>query len=402
MSKYSNEDSLKIFELYNKLGSYSAVAQQLGIDRRTVKRHVNSVHDENSVLVKEATRTGIPLDRVSHYWLKTKNEQGDDVSIFVRNKAEIMEYEEIRDNLINDLKAYAPNPTPKVYPPLPESKQHLLVLDPADIHIGKLALTEETGSRDYNINVAIQRVLNGTTDILARAQSFGVHHIVIIVGNDVLHIDTTTRTTTGGTPQDTDGQWWSMFTAARDMYIEVINRAKEIADVTIVFCPSNHDYKLGFALTDVIYAWYRNDPNVNVSDYAKSPRHRKYIRYGSNLIGVTHGDGAKNKDLPSLMQYEAREDWAQTRYCYWYVHHMHHKYRTVNSIELEKDYSGVTILSSGVNDIDSVKNISIECIRTPSEPDGWHAKNGYINQTAIEGFLHHVRNGQVARLTSYV
>ena len=393
-------NSKEIFELYQELGSYNATAKIVGCDPRTVKRHVNQWHEQDSFATKEATRTGIPFGKVSHYWLKTKNEEGDDVSMFVKNKHEVMEYEEIRDALIKDLSSFAPRVDPIKYEDSEYDREHLLVIDPADIHIGKLALTEETGAPDYNTDVAFERVMYGVMDILAKAKSFGIAQIAIVIGNDILHIDNQKRTTTGGTPQDTDGQWWGMFEKARNLYVNIIEMAKGHAPVTLVFCPSNHDRALGFGITDSLYSWYRNDANVTLTDYGKSMRHRKYIRFGENLIGFTHGDGAKAKDLTSLMQYEAREDWAKAKYSYWYVHHLHHKFRIVNSVEVEKDYTGVTVIGNygGRNPLSTT---AIECIRSPSEADAWHAINGYVNQCAIEAFIHHPKYGQVARLTSY-
>lgn len=392
-------DTKEIFELYQELGSYTAAAKIVGCDPRTVKRHVNKWHEHNSFAAQEATRTGIPFGKVSHYWLKTKNEEGDDVSMFVKNKHEVMEYEEIRDALIKDLQDFAPVVAPIKYEDSINS-EHLLVIDPADIHLGKLALTEETGVPEYNTDIAFNRVVSGVMDILVKAKPFGIKNIVIVAGNDILHIDNQRRTTTNGTPQDTDGQWWGMFETARNLYVNIIEMAKTIAPVTLVFCPSNHDRALGFGITDSLYSWYRNDANVMISNYGKSMRHRKYIRFGNNLLGFTHGDGAKSKDLTSLMQYEARDDWAQVKYSYWYVHHLHHKFRLVNNVEIEKDHTGVTVIGNyGV--FDPQMTTSVECIRSPSEADSWHSINGYVNQCAIEAFIHDPIFGQVCRLTSY-
>lgn len=393
-------NSKEIFELYNELKSYSATGKQLGIDYRTVKRHVQKYHEEDSFASQEATRTGIPFGKIRHYWLKTKNDEGDDVSIFVKNEHDIMEYDEIRRALIEDLKDFAPTVDKIERDPLPISNKHLLVIDPADVHIGKLAMVEETGAEYYDINVALTRVFQGTQDILSKASGFGLEHIVVVVGNDILHIDNPRRTTTSGTPQDTDGQWWSMFEQARNLYVEIIELAKKYADVTVVYCPSNHDYTLGFGIADSLYSWYRNDANVTFSDYGKSMRHRKYIQYGTNLIGFTHGDGAKNKDLTSIMQFEAKQQWSQTNFSYWYVHHLHHKFRIVNGIEVEKDHTSVTVIG-GHGNIGSNHNTIIECVRSPSPADGWHSRNGYLNRAAIEGFIHHIEDGQVARITSY-
>lgn len=400
-------DTQEIFDAYNIYGSYSKTAKNLGIDPRTVRKHVESFHEQNSFVSAEAHRTGIPFNKISHYWLKTKNEEGDDVSVFVKNQSDVMEYEELRDKLVEDMLAFSPR-VDKISRELYteengsfQLKKNLLILDPADIHIGKLAVKDETGDDSYNIDIAIGRVYYGVRDLLTKAKLFGISNIVIVVGNDILHTDNTKRTTTGGTPQDTDGQWWQAFEAAREMYVTIIEIAKEVADVTLVFAPSNHDFTLGFGLMDSLYSWYHNDANVTVTNYGKSMRHRKYIQFGNNLIGISHGDGAKNKDLTSLMQYEAKEYWSDSEYAYWYVHHMHHKYRIVNGLQVEKDYNGVTVIGPERLNVKQKDSVEIECIRTPSTPDSWHAKKGFMNMAAIEAFIHDPEFGQRARLTSF-
>ena len=98
--------------------------------------------------------------------------------------------------------------------------------------------------------------------------------------------------------------------------------------------------------------------------------------YGKNLIGTTHGDGAKFQDLPLLMAQEASEHWSETKHRYVYTHHVHHK--------TSKDFVGVTV----------------ESLRSPSGTDSWHHRNGYQhNPKAVEGFIHSKEFGQVARLT---
>lgn len=388
------------YSAYKNAGSYAAAARELGVDARTVKRRVEAYYRDPrfSTMAFEAERTGTPIDKVSHYWLKTRNEEGDDVSLFVKNHLDAVSYDELRERLIEDIKSFAPTP-PKIPRLKKDIGEHLLVLDPADVHLGKLAVTEETGHESYDLGLAVKRTYDGCVKIIERAHMYGLEKIAIIVGNDILHIDSPRRTTTSGTPQDTDGQWWQHFEAGRRLYVDVIEYAKQYADVQVIYCPSNHDYMLGFGLADSIYSWYRNDKNVDFSDYGKSIVHRKYIQFGWNLIGVTHGDGAKNKDLQSLMQHEAKSAWADTKFAYWYIHHFHHKNRITNNVQIEKDYTGVTVINYAGNLTNNIA--SIECIRSPSPADSWHARNGYVNYQALEGFIHHPTDGQVGRITTF-
>ena len=74
-----------------------------------------------------------------------------------------------------------------------------------------------------------------------------------------------------------------------------------IAPVDCVHSMSNHDYMSGFHLAHALKAWFRNTDSVSVDD---SPIHRKYYVYGSSLIGLTHGDGAKGNSLALHMAQE--------------------------------------------------------------------------------------------------
>jgi hypothetical protein len=245
-------------------------------------------------------------------------------------------------------------------------------LDPADIHIGKLASSFETGE-EYNNQIAVQRVKEGVKGILDKTAGFNINKILFIAGNDILHIDTPRRTTTSGTFQDTDGMWYDNFLIAKQLYIELLEMLVTVADVHFCFNPSNHDYTNGFFLADTIQSWFSKSENIT---FDCSIAHRKYYTYGENMIGSTHGDGAKAQDLPLLMAQESPQSWAQTKHRYVYTHHVHHK--------TSKDYIGVTV----------------ESLRSPSGTDSWHDRNGYKGAPkAVEGFLHHPEHGQIARIT---
>jgi hypothetical protein len=331
---------------------------------RRVQRHKRLNH--HPALATECDAVGLPLENVTNYWYK-----GKQYSVHVKGDKS-KTYEEIRDEIVASMQEYSP-----VYPTIIRSNNtdgHLLVVDPADIHIGKLATAYETGDK-YNVEIAMKRVLDGVRGIIQKANGFNIDQILFIAGNDILHTDSPKRTTTSGTPQDTDGMFYENFLCAKKLYVEVIELLMQVADIHFVFNPSNHDYQSGFFLADVIQSWFRNSPNIT---FDCSIAHRKYYQYGSNLIGSTHGDGAKPQDLPMLMAVESRESWADTKHKYFYSHHLHHK--------ISKDYIGVTV----------------ESLRSPSGTDSWHHRNGYGvgGVKAVEGFIHHKEFGQVARLSN--
>ena len=258
---------------------------------------------------------------------------------------------------------------------------HCLVLDPADVHVGKLATVSDTNSH-YDIDKAVNQVDEGIDGILNKSFGFNIDKVIFVIGNDCLHIDSPQRKTTSGTPQDTSGMWHEAFIAAKEMYVRAIERILPYSDVEIIFNPSNHDYMSGFMLAQTIEAYFRWSKNVT---FDVSICHRKYTRYGVNMIATSHGDGAKLADTPLLMATENPQMWNDCPFRYIYLHHLHHK--QTHKFMSGKDFIGVTA----------------EYLRTPSPSDSWHHRNGYVGaKKAIEGFIHSFENGQVARLTHHV
>ena len=205
---------------------------------------INDIRKSHVALNDECEKTGIPIEDVKHYWYKS-----DHFSMF--NKPNQKTYVDLRDEMIREMCKYSPK-----YPTLKRQKikdGHCLVIDPADIHFGKLSRAFETGD-EYNIKIAEKRVLNGVQGILNKTLGFNIDQIVLIIGNDILHIDTPHRKTTSGTPQDTDGMWYDAFLKAKDTIIKVVESLIPIADVHIIYNPSNHDYMSGFYLADSIYS----------------------------------------------------------------------------------------------------------------------------------------------------
>jgi hypothetical protein len=319
--------------------------------------------------IKEATdEAGVDDKDVKHGWLKTK-----DASLFFKNPnfkvEELNEIQRIKDECINEVKKYAPKY--HAIETIKSEDTHLLVIDIADLHIGKLATAFETGE-DYNSQIAVKRAKDGLQGILNKAKGFNIDKVLFVAGNDILHTDNNKRSTNAGTPQDTDGMWYENFIMAKNLYIELLEKLMSFANVEVVYNPSNHDLTHGFFLMQLIEAHFSKSTirfNVDL-------KHRKAFKYGKNLIGTTHGDGAKIENLPLLLATEFPILWSETKHRYIYSHHVHHK--------TSKDFIGVTF----------------ETLRSPSGSDSWHHKNGYTGvPKAVEGYIHHKEFGQIARLT---
>lgn len=275
----------------------------------------------------------------------------------------------LHNEFINEVKKYSFK-----YPEFKRVKikeAHCLVFDAADIHIGKICSSFETGCT-YNRQIAVKRVREGLHGIIQKASGYEIDKVIFIAGNDVLHVDNAKATTTSGTHQDTDGMWYDNYMMAKKLLVEVIETLLTIADVEVVYNPSNHDFTHGFMLLDSVSSWFHNCKQVT---FDNDMRHRKYTKYGKNIIGSTHMDGAKVDKLHGLMAEEASEMWHECKHRYFYGHHIHHK--------TSRD----------------IFSVCIETLRSPSGTDGWHHRNGYQHAPkAVEGFIHHKELGQVAKL----
>lgn len=331
---------------------------------RHLRRFVDSLK-KNSGLNEVLEQQGIDPGAVTNYWYKGKHYS-------IHAKGDLPDYHSLKDEIVEEMKKHAPKYTKIKREAIIDG--HMLVLSPADIHIGKLSRAFETGE-EYNSQIAVKRVHEGVHGILNKCSGFNLEKIILIVGNDILHVDNPKRQTTNGTPQDTDGQWFDNFLTAKRLYVDIIETLCGIADVHVIFNRSNHDHMSGFFLADTIHSWFSRHPNITFDIDLKD---RKYTTYGVNLIGSTHGDGAKIELLPLLMAQECPVNWGMTKHRYIYTHHVHHK--------ISKDFAGVTV----------------EALRSPSSADGWHSRNGYQHAPkAIEGFIHHPKDGQVARISHF-
>lgn len=307
---------------------------------------------------------------VEEWEVKQKWVKGPEGSQLMVKKDSSQDVESLREQILRDVRQHAP----KYKKIKKEDNQggNLLLISLGDLHLGKLAVSSETGE-DYNVDIAYDRAIEGVKGLIQKASGFSIDTVLLIIGNDILHIDTLDRKTTGKTPQDTDGMWHENFIKAKDLYVEVIEMLMPLGNLFVQFNDSNHDRMSGFFLAQTIEAWFRNTDIT--FDVTMKPR--KYFQYGNNLIGTTHGE-SKEADLPLIMATECPEEWAVSNKRFWYCHHIHHK--------KSKEYMGVCV----------------EYLRSPSGTDAWHSRNGYLSNKALEAFVHDVNEGQVCRLTQYL
>lgn len=246
----------------------------------------------------------------------------------------------------------------------------------ADIHLGKLCWHGDTGA-NYDSKIAREvfyGIIAEVVDVL-NPMAEQLDYITFVWTNDFFNSDTIAKTTTLGTPQDTDRRWQSLFNTGVEMLVAATGMLAEVAPVKMFYTASNHDEVSAYHAIKYLGAWFRNDPRVEVDADAKP---RKYMLYGNTLLGFGHGDkegggGTRDKAsrLASAMPIEAAHLWGQAKFREFHAAHLH-------SEQMIQEINGVI-----------VRRIS-----SPTAADTWHTSSGYIGAVRkAQSFLYDKERG---------
>ena len=248
----------------------------------------------------------------------------------------------------------------------------LTVYPQGDPHAGLYAWKDETGQA-FDL-VEYERVTKAAIDRLVASAAPSSHALFIDLG-DSLHADNNAARTRSGHHLDTHGRHAEVVRAViRCKRHHVARMLEKHNHVTVRINPGNHDGITALMLAEMMAAIYENEPRVTVST---SPNPYWFHGFGANLIGTTHGDGARGANLPLLMAVDAPAMWLASEHGsrVWFVGHVHHKD--------VKDHPGVTV----------------EYCRTLAAPDIWSHASGYRSKRSIEAVTYHRLDGEVERHT---
>lgn len=243
----------------------------------------------------------------------------------------------------------------------------LYVLNIQDIHIGKLAHGDTTGGADWDTRIAERVYRDTVAELISKAPTNRVQEVVVIIGSDMLQIDTDQSTTAAGTYVDSDSRLSKVFDTAVHMLTEVIEGLASHFKVRCVVVRGNHDSTTSHFVGRYVEAWFHANDNVTVDS---SPQSRKYVGYGKTLIAFDHGDSTKLKDLPLVVMRENQSTISQYRWTEVLTGHRH--------IEASEDMKGIV-----------VRMAPALCA-----PDSWHAEHGYVGtMRRSQGLLYQRENG---------
>ncbi len=293
--------------------------------------------------------------RTIQQWVKTREE---------------MSAIDIVETLKSAFLDYSPGAAPT---PAPHGNDDLLTIIPAnDWHVNLLTWERETGT-NWDLHIAERVIGQGIEDAIERTKPAGI--AVVLGGGDLLHSDNNeNRTARSGNVLDVDGRHQKGLEVAGRLMVRTIDAALRKNDHVIVrILQGNHDEHTSVAIGYFLLAWYRNEQRVTVDVDASL---FFWLRFGSVMIGATHGHTVKLKDMASIMAHRRAEDWGATKFRYVHGFHIHH------ASKFQTEGNGVIM----------------ESHQAPIPQDAWHFGAGFLSGRSVQTITYHRDFGEVSRV----
>ena len=198
-----------------------------------------------------------------------------------------------------------------------DKSNYVVLFGLTDLHIGK------RGVDGFNSMVASNRALHTIKEGKDNSlNQWGTpDYWVVTCGSDMLHVDNYRGTTEKGTPMDVDTDPASMMSIAYALMERIVLMLRQTAPVKIIAMTGNHDRLLSSALGMMLSARFQEDVHTEIVDGSLGTA---YVRYGSSLLGFSHGDSIKPEKLANIMAGERPKDWGECDGNWeWFTGHRH-------------------------------------------------------------------------------
>lgn len=290
------------------------------------------------------------------------------VTLFLERKLPV-HFTDAADAIYERLAAIAPRDWSEA-PAITIDRPAMACLDLFDPHFGKLSWEPESGE-DYDLKISERRYRACVARLVEHASPYSIDQAVLTIGNDMVHIDNLSQSTTKGTPVDTDGRLAKIIEVVACSLIDTIEYVlRKAATVKVLYVPGNHDKVTSYFLSREIKAYFRHNDRIEVDC---GPSETKYIHWYRNLIGYNHGESIRDpRDFQAVMIHDKPAEYVGAVSREWHLGHLHtHK---------------------------SVERFGIICrtLSSLSASDAWHRAKGYVgNRKVGEMYLYDRDHGLI-------
>jgi hypothetical protein len=264
---------------------------------------------------------------------------------------------------------YAGAAPPVMVPGELGSDDLLTVYPLPDLHLGMHAWGRETGA-DWDLKIAVDTAMRSVTELAGRAPPS--KRAVLLGLGDYFHAnDGRGVTPASGNRLDVDSRWAKVFGIGARLAVGMVDvLARHHEEVEVVFLRGNHDPDAAMSLTVALSLFYSNTPRISVYD---DPRIAWYRRFGTCLLGATHGHTMDPARMAMMLAADRPRDWGETLHRHLFFGHIHRE----TAIE--------------------VGPVRVESFASPAAKDGWNADGGYRSGRRLTAISFHRERGEVGR-----
>jgi len=371
LASYASVRQLEFLEALSLHGTVDKAAQALGINRRSLQRSMESLKNKSASQgwspAHDMTRTvpeGYKVRGVSTYY----DEEGKVKGQWVKSTADDSRREEQLKDFAESLAQTVQGLAKPIKPPEHKNDDLMVVIPVGDPHFGMYAWAEDAGG-NFDLDLA-EQLTCAAIDRLVLSGPDASAALLLNLG-DMFHADNQKNTTQSGHQLDVDGRWAKVQKVGLRAMIYCMTRLLEkYPKVIFRINKGNHDGHSSYALALMLSCYFHNEPRVDVDT---SSAVAWYYQFGKVLLGSSHGDTLKGKDMMSVMAADKPQAWGSSEHRYWYVGHVHHRDA--------KEYPG------GI----------VEYFRTLAARDAWHQGQGYRSGRDMCLIVHHKDHGEIER-----
>lgn len=365
---YATPRQIEILEAIEQHGSGGKAAKALGVAKSYVNRSIQGLKARaaKQSASQHQDVNAIP-DGFAIVGTSTLTKTADGLQ-WVKTAADKDRQEQLLRDFAVMLAEGVKGLAPVVQAPPAASDDLLCVVPMGDPHFGMYAWAQDAGA-DFDLSIAEQLTCAAIDRLVASGPAAST--AILLNLGDMFHADNQRNQTQSGHQLDVDGRWAKVQKVGLMAMIHCIKRLLEKYNKVIFrINKGNHDGHSSYALALMLSCYFHGEPRVEVD---LAPSATWYYQFGKVLIGSTHGDTIKGKDMLSIMAADKPQEWGSTKHRHWYVGHVHH--------HDSKEYHGGTV----------------EYFRTLAARDAWHQGQGYRSGRDMCMIVMHREHGEVER-----
>lgn len=308
----------------------TAAAEALGIDRRTVRRHVDRAPRRGlegtapaplppGRSVERMTEEHVHNPETGEWvptrtWVKSKSDAAGEIDPET--------FADLARAALEDAAGHAGTIRAPVAPA--DVMGDLVTVEPwADLHLGRKSWRLQTG-QDWDLSLAAAAYRETSAEVLGALQPAG-EGILLGLGDLTEADDDDDATPASGHKQDVDTRHEKTAREALSLILwKVAAMRARFARVRVVILPGNHDERTARMIRVFLALLFEGDDQVTVED---APTVFWFYGFGVNYLAAHHGHIVRHAaQLVGKMATERRDLWGACSHRFGFMGHLHHEW----------------------------------------------------------------------------